>query len=189
MAQFRSTDRSYGIIAQSFHWLVAALVFAQFGLGLYAADLPVSLARLQWLSRHKSLGLAILALVLLRLAWRSINRAPPLPDSVPEWQRRAAAAVHASLYALLVLAPLAGWMYASAAGLSVNWFGLLRVPDLLPKQPEWADLLKAVHAGSVTLLALLLAGHVASALHHALVLRDGVMARMLPWKPREPDRC
>jgi cytochrome b561 len=145
MTQLRNTNDSYGIIAQSLHWLVAAFVFVQLGLGLYAAGLPVSLARLQWLSRHKSLGLAILALVLLRLAWRSMNRAPALPDSMPRWQRGAATTTHWLLYALLVLAPLAGWMHASAAGLSVNWFGLFQVPDLIPKQPELSELLKAVH--------------------------------------------
>lgn len=170
------------MIAQLLHWLVAALVFVQLGLGLYAASLPVSLARLQWLSRHKSLGLAILALVLLRLAWRSMNRPPALPDSMPRWQRGAAATVHGLLYALLVLTPLAGWMHASAAGLSVNWFGLFQVPDLLPKQPELAELLKTAHRSCVALLALLVAGHAGMALRHALVLRDGVMHRMLPWK-------
>jgi len=172
------------MVAQSLHWLVAALVFVQFGLGLYAAGLTVSIARLQWLSRHKSLGLAVLALVLLRLAWRSANRPPALPDSMPSWQRRAAAIVHWLLYALLVLGALTGWMHASAAGLSVNWFGLFQVPDLLPKRPDLSELLRAVHRGFVALLAVLLLGHVGGALRHALVLRDGVMHRMLPWKAR-----
>jgi cytochrome b561 len=184
MMQLRNTNKSYGIIAQSLHWLLAALVFVQLGLGLYAAGLPVSLARLQWLSRHKSLGLAILVLVFLRLAWRSMNRPPALPDSMPRWQRGAAATTHWLLYALLVLAPLAGWMHASAAGLSVNWFGLFQVPDLLPQQPELSKLLKAAHRVCVALLALLVLGHVGVALRHALVLRDGVMHRMLPRKPR-----
>ena len=184
MTQLHNTDECYGIVAQSLHWLVAALVFTQLSLGLYAASLPVSLARLQWLSRHKSLGLAILALVLLRLAWRSLNRAPTPPNSIPDWQRRAAAAIHWLLYALLVLAPLAGWMHASAAGLSVNWFGLFQVPDLLPKEPELGEFLKVVHRSCVVLLAILLLCHVGGAVRHAVVLRDGVMHRMLPWQPR-----
>lgn len=175
-------------MAQSLHWLVAVLILIQFGLGFYAARLPVSLARLQWLSHHKSLGLAILALMLVRLAWRATNRPPPLPDSMPRWQRKAAAAIHGLLYACLLLAPLAGWMHASAAGLSVNWFGLLPVPDLLPKQPEWSEFLKAVHRVSVALLGLLLLGHVGSALRHAFVLRDGIVQRMLPWQSRRTPR-
>ncbi len=185
----RNTNERYGIIAQLLHWLVAFLVFLQLGLGLYAASLPVSLARLQWLSRHKSLGLLILALVLIRLAWRLLNRAPVLPDSMPQWQRNAAATTHWLLYALLILAPFAGWLHASAAGLSANWFGLFQVPDLLAPQHDLSEILKAVHRGCVALLALLVAGHVAAALRHALVVRDGIMERMLPWKLTETNEC
>jgi cytochrome b561 len=183
MAHLGSTNESYGIIAQALHWFVAAFVLVQFGLGLYAANLPVSLARLQWLSRHKSLGLAILALMILRLGWRSMNRPPALPESMPRWERRAAATTHWLLYVLLVLAPLAGWLHASAAGLSVNWFGLVLVPDLLPKNPELSDLFKQTHRICVALLALLILGHIGAALRHALVLHDGDLHRMLPWAP------
>lgn len=185
MAHFRNSGKTYGIIAQAFHWLVAVLVIAQLGLGVYAASLPVGLARLQWLSRHKSLGLAILAVVLLRIAWRRLNRPPPLPGSMPEWERRAALAMHRLLYLLLFLAPLAGWLYASAAGLSVNWFGLVQVPDLVAKDPGLAAVLKQVHRALVAMLALLIAGHAAAALRHALWLGDGIAHRMLPWRPRE----
>jgi cytochrome b561 len=160
------------------------MVLMQLGLGVYAADLPVSLARLQWLSRHKSLGLAILAILLLRLAWRSMNQQPALPASMPRWQQRAARATHWLLYALLVLAPLSGWLHASAAGLSANWFGLFQVPDLIARNPELAAPLKYVHQACVALLAILLLGHAGAALWHAFVLRDGVLHRMLPWKSR-----
>jgi cytochrome b561 len=183
MAHSNNTIESYGIVAQAFHWLVAALVLVQFGLGLFAASLPVSLARLQWLSRHKSLGLAILALMVLRLGWRSMNRPPALPDSIPRWERRAVATTHWLLYMLLVLAPLSGWLHASAAGLSVNWFGLAQVPDLLPRNTALSELFKQVHRICVASLALLLVGHVGAALRHAFVLRDGVLNRMLPAKP------
>ena len=185
MARLRNSSESYGIIAQAFHWLVAALVFAQLGIGLYAANLPLSLARLQWLSRHKSLGLAILALVVLRLAWRALDRPPAPPGFMPRWERRAALATHWLIYLLLVLAPLAGWLHASAAGLSVNWFGFLVVPDLVPKNPELAERFKALHVALVLLLAALLAVHIGAALRHAILRRDGVMHRMLPWKSRE----
>lgn len=187
MANLRNSTEPYGIIAQAFHWLVAFLVLVQIGIGLYAANLPVSLARLQWLSHHKSLGLAILALVLLRLGWRALNPPPELPSSMPRWQRLAALGTHRLFYVLLILAPFAGWLYASAAGLSVNWFGLLPLPDLLSKDRQLAELFKALHIGLVALLALLVAVHVGAALRHGLLLRDGVMHRMLPWKPRKND--
>ncbi len=182
MAKWRNTMDSYGIIAQAMHWLVAAMVLVQLALGVYAADLPVSLARLQWLSRHKSLGLAILAVIVFRAAWRSMHRPPALPESMSFLQQRAARIAHWSLYALLVLAPLTGWLHASAAGLSVNWFGFFQVPDLISQNPALSEWLKGAHKTCVALLALLITGHAGAALWHAFVLRDGVLRRMLPWK-------
>ena len=180
--QIQNTNRSYGVLAQGLHWLVAILVFTQLGLGLYAAGLPLGIARLEWLTRHKSLGLALLALVLIRLFWRAVSPPPQLPASMSRVERCAAVTTHRLIYVLLVLAPLAGWLYASAAGLSVNWFGLFQVPDLVLKNAHRAALFKSLHQVSVALLALLLAGHVGAALRHAFVLRDDVMHRMLPWK-------
>jgi cytochrome b561 len=158
-------------------------VFVQIALGVYAANLPVSLARLQWLSRHKSLGLLILALVLLRMVWRVTHRPPALPASMARWERRAAIASHRALYVLLLLTPLAGWLYASAAGLSVNWFGWFLVPDLIDANRKLASLLKLLHKSCAAALVLLIALHVGAALRHAFLLRDGVMHRMLPWRP------
>jgi len=186
MAHWRNSEESYGIIAQALHWVVALLVFVQFGQGLYAASLPLSIARLQWLSRHKSLGLAVLGVVLLRVVWRRLNPPPPLPDTMPRWERRAASVTHRLIYALLILAPLAGWLHASAAGLSVNWFGLFQVPDLVPKNAEWSEIFKAIHRTCVAALALLVAGHIGAAMRHAFLLGDGVMNRMLPWWRKAP---
>ncbi|MGB8410074.1 MAG: cytochrome b [Gallionella sp.] len=159
---------------------MAALIFIQLPLGLYSANLPVSMARLQWLSYHKSLGLTILALVLVRLAWRWIDAPPELPDTIVPRERRAARAMHIALYIVPVLAMLAGWLYASAAGLSVNWFGVMLIPDLIAKNTGIAPLFKELHHGLVGLLALLLAGHIGAAVRHAFILRDDVAQRMLP---------
>jgi len=169
------------MVAQALHWLVALLVFVQLGLGLYAAGLPLGIARLEWLSRHKSLGLAVLALAVVRLAWRVASPPPAMPVAMSRVERLAAGATHRMLYALLILAPVAGWLYASAAGLSVNWFGLWLVPDLVPRDVQWAARLKLLHELSVLLLAVLVAGHIGAALRHALLRRDGVVRRMLPW--------
>ena len=184
--RWRNSEHYYGMVAQALHWLVALLVFVQLGLGVYAAGLPLGIARLGWLSRHKSLGLAVLALALLRLAWRLVSAPPRLPASMSRAERLAAAGTHRLLYALLILAPLAGWMHASAAGLSVNWFGLWLVPDLVPKDALWAARFKLLHELAVLLLAMLLAGHIGAALRHALIRRDGILRRMLPWGDPPP---
>src|SRR2546425_13145185 len=98
MVNVRNSTESYGIIAQAFHWLVALLVLAQLSIGLYAANLPVSLARLRWLSHHKSLGLFILALVLLRLGWGAFNPPPRVPGLVAPWGGPAAPAAHPPVF-------------------------------------------------------------------------------------------
>jgi len=184
MARFLNSEGAYGIIAQALHWCVAALIFVQLPLGLYAANLPVSMARLQWISLHKSLGLTILALVLARLLWRRLDAPPALPEIMAQWERSAALGMHRSLYLVPILAMLAGWLYASAAGLSVNWFGLILIPDLIAKNTAIAPVFKGLHHGLVGLLALLLAGHIGAAARHAFILRDGVAQRMLPavWR-------
>lgn len=179
--QLRNSGSRYGFIAQLFHWTVAVLVFVQAGMGIYVDDLPLGLARLQWLSRHKALGFVILVLVLARLAWRLVNPAPPMPGSMPRWERRIARATHWLLYALLLAAPVAGWMHADAAGLGVNVFGLFTLPGLVAKNPQLSEWFHDAHVVLVATLAVLLFLHVAAALRHAL-LRDGVFGRMVPWK-------
>jgi cytochrome b561 len=189
MTRLLNSKEAYGIIAQVMHWCVAVLIFLQIPLGLYAANLPVSLARLQWLSYHKSLGITILALVLLRLVWRWIDAPPALPNAMPAWERRAAHAMHSMLYVVPVLAMFAGWLYASAAGLSINWFGLILIPDLISKNTELAPLFKELHHGLVALLVLLLVGHIGAAARHAFVLRDKVVQRMVPAGWWEKNNC
>ena len=186
MVQYRNTAGSYGMVAQAFHWIVAILVILQFPLGMYAADLPVSLARLQWLSRHKSLGLLILAIALLRLGWRAFNRPPALPAVMSRWQRAAAHVEHWLIYALLVAVPLTGWLYASAAGLPAGWFGLFAVPDLVPRDRLAAADYHDWHVATLTLLGVLVALHIGAAARHAFVRRDGIVQRMLPLKRQEP---
>lgn len=187
MTRFLNSEKAYGIIAQVLHWCVAALIFVQLPLGLYAANLPVSMARLKWLSYHKSLGMTILLLMMLRLCWRWIDAPPALPGTISSWERRAALSIHRALYVVPMLAMFAGWLYASAAGLSVNWFGWLLIPDLIAKNTELAPLFKQLHHGLVGLLVLVLIVHIGAAARHAFVLSDDVVQRMLPagWPKRK----
>ena len=100
---------------------------------------------------------------------------------MPRWERRAALATHRLLYALLLVAPISGWLYASTAGLSVTWFGWFKIPDLLAKNTEIAPYFKDLHEVLVFALIALVVLHVLAALRHACFRRDGVIGRMLPW--------
>ena len=179
MNTFRNSPRHYGRVAQSFHWVVAVLVFTQVAIGMHVDDLPLGIERIKWMSRHKALGITILAIVLLRLAWRAFDHAPAMPSHLPAWQRRIALVTHAGLYLLLVAAPIAGWLAASAAGLGISWFGWFTVPSLIDKTPALAKTFEELHETLVITLALLVLVHAGAAVYHA-VRRDGVMSRMLP---------
>ena len=176
----------YTLTAIGVHWFAGALILCGFALGLWLKDLPISPQTLRLYGYHKWIGITVFLLALMRLAWRRAHPAPP-PVAMPEWQRRAAAATHALLYALMLVIPLSGWIYSSAAGVQVVYLGLVPLPDLVPKDKALADVLKAVHVTlNYTLLALVTV-HAGAALKHHFVDRDDVLRRMLPFRPR-PQR-
>lgn len=173
----------YGAVAIALHWLVAAALLVTFPLGLYMADLPLSPRKLTLVSYHKWIGVTVLALMSLRLAWRLTHRPPPLPLAMPAWQRRAATLAHWMLYGLLLAIPLSGWLYSSAVGVPTVYLGLWQLPDLVGKDKALAEALKLAHKSlNFTLLALVVV-HVAAAIKHHFVDRDGLLARMLPGGP------
>ncbi len=178
--------RRYTWPAMALHWLVALLIFGLFPLGLYMSDLPLSVLKLQLYAWHKWFGITVLLLVVLRLGWRAGHRPPELPASIPRWQQRVAEGLHGLLYVLILSIPLSGWMLSSAAGVRVVWWGVLQLPMLLPASKPLAHALALVHATLNYTLAALVAVHVAAAIKHQFIDRDGVLSRMLPGPPRSP---
>jgi cytochrome b561 len=174
-------DADYNAVAKALHWLVAALILANIALGLTMVDMPgITPTKLRFFNWHKWVGVAVFALVALRLAWRWIHVKPPLPASMPGWERRAAKASHAALYALMFAVPASGYFYSLAAGFPVVFLGVLPLPVLIAPDPTLKELLVGLHHLLAWALIALLALHVAAALKHRFVDHDGVMARMLP---------
>ena len=159
------------------HWLLALAILATFVLGLYMHELPDSPRRLTLYDYHKWAGISILALSALRLVWRLSHRVPP-DVPMPAWQARTAHTAHALLYLLFFAVPLSGWAYSSSAGFPVVVFGLLPLPDLVSPDKALAETLKGVHQLFTLCLAMLVIVHVAGALKHQLIARDGLLARM-----------
>jgi cytochrome b561 len=175
-------EHHYDRVAIAAHWLLALLIAANFSLGVYMHDLPLSPTRLRLFNWHKWAGITILALSALRLGWR-LGHAPPADAPMPAWQRTAAHTVHRLLYVLFFAVPLAGWGYSSATGFPVVWFGVLPLPDWVPVDRALADALKATHKGLALTLGVLVLLHVAAALKHQLIDRDGLLRRMRPrWR-------
>lgn len=173
-----SSER-YNRIAIALHWVLALAILASLAVGVYMADLPVSPWRLKLYSWHKWAGITILVLSALRLSWRLTHR-PPADVAMPAWQRRAAHATHGALYALFFAVPLSGWSFSSAAGFPVVWFGVLPLPDFVPVDKALSQTLKLVHNVFAFSLATLVVVHVAAALKHHFVDRDGLLRRMWP---------
>jgi cytochrome b561/polyisoprenoid-binding protein YceI len=174
----------YGPVAIVLHWLTAAAVAALLAMGWTMVALPVGAAlKFSLYQGHKSVGVTVLLLTLVRLGWRLTHRPPPLPAAMPAWEKRAAAIGHLALYGLLFALPLTGWAVVSTSPLHIPTvlYGVLPWPHLpLPSGLAVNKALVSVHHAAAWTLAVLLAVHVGAALRHHLLLGDDVLARMLP---------
>jgi len=163
------------------HWLIAVLIIAAFTLGLVMTDIPgLTPTKLKYYSWHKWMGITILALAALRLLWRLTTRPPAFPASMSQTQVKAAEAGHWLLYALMFAVPLSGYLYTTAAGVPVVYFGLFQIPSLFEASPALKEAFKPVHYWLNMLLAAVVAGHVLAALKHQFIDKDGLLKRMLP---------
>ena len=176
----RSTETGWGALVRAFHWLIAALIVAQAIIGLTMVQMGLTPAKVRVFALHKSIGMTILALVLLRIAWRLTEKRPIDPPTMPRWQIRAAHAMHLALYVLILAIPLSGWWFNSASNAPLVWFGLFDLPSLTGGyDPAWKPRALLVHQTLFWLLVTLLVAHVGAALWHHFRQRDEVLRRML----------
>lgn len=172
----------YTSVAVLLHWILALALIGLIGFGLYMTSLPFSPARLKLYNWHKWAGVTVLALSALRLLWRVTHRPPALPAAIgqamPAWQHWAHHGTHHLLYVLFFAVPLLGWAYSSAAGFPIVLFGMWPLPDWVAPNPEWAEILKPLHKLSAFALSGLVVLHIAAALKHQWVDKDGLLSRM-----------
>lgn len=168
----------YNQLAIFFHWALAVAIVGSLCVGLYMTSIPMSPSRLKLYNWHKWAGMMILILSAVRLIWRLTHTPPPLPASTPPWQQLAAHVGHGALYVFFFAVPLAGWAYSSAAGFPIVLFGLLPLPDWVPKDRELAEMLKPLHQYLAYALAATIVVHIGAALKHQLIDRDHILARM-----------
>ncbi|MBV8837373.1 MAG: cytochrome b [Alphaproteobacteria bacterium] len=171
----------YTPLAKLLHWLVVALIVAQFVLAYLMPHIGRDTQPNTVINLHFSFGVVILAVVIVRLVWRFTHAEPTPLAGIPPWQVRSARAVHSVLYLLLIVIPVLGWMNASWRGFDVSVFGLFTLPRLMATRAPGFAWTGDVHVSLSWYFMLAFIGiHVAAALYHALVRRDGVLARMLP---------
>jgi len=187
-AELRIRQATYSTAARHFHWWTVALLLIQVPVGLYmvyrgAATNFDALTNTLY-SSHKTLGLVILALVIARLAYRLVHGAPADEPTLERWQKAASHATHWSLYLLLILVPVVGWLGISLYD-AREVFGIATIPALAAKNSEAFETVRLVHKYLAYLTVALVAMHVGAAVVlHYFIRGDGVLARMLPWAGR-----
>ncbi len=185
---WRNTHDRWGHVAQLLHWSVAGLILALMALGWIAKLTPLSPGKLTLFYWHKSLGMLVLALVLVRLGWRARNPAPSLPPELPRWEPVMAHATHVLLYLLMLLIPVTGWLINSASGIPFKIFWVLPLPAITPVSAHLEHIFEWFHLVLFWILAVVLLGHVGAALRHHFLLHNSVLRRMLPFvSDKEPN--
>lgn len=174
--------------ARWLHWItaLAVLLMIPAGLVMIREGIPRSLQDTLFLF-HKNTGVLLVPVILARIIYRLTHRAPPLPASMPGWQRGAARLSHVLLYVLLVVMPVSGFVRVRAGGFPIELLDWLGAGPWLAKSERVADTAQAIHATGALLLIAVLTVHVGAAIHHALIRRDGVWARMWPPSGSRPQ--
>jgi cytochrome b561 len=181
----RTARDSFSGLQRALHWLMAIMVLTMLfiGVGMVSTLKP---GFLTLIAIHKPLGITILALAVLRLGVRLWLGAPPLPGDLPRVQALAAKLSHVVLYALLIAMPLVGWGMLSAGGYPIVLYGSIHLPEYLPHNDELHAILRTTHTVLAYVFFATILLHVAAALFHALIRRDGVFRAMAGIGPREP---
>ncbi len=167
----------YTSVARALHWIIAILILGNLFFGFAHEALPKDWAVMPV---HKSIGLTVLALTMVRIIWRITHRAPPLPLAMPGWEKGAAHATHFVFYAFMLILPLSGWIMSSAGKYPLSWFFLFDVPKFaVAKGDAIVGLSRSTHGLLPWLWVALIILHVGAALRHHFMLKDDVLRRML----------
>ena len=180
MATIDNARSRYSRVAIGLHWLIGLAVIANICLAMLTEGLPRDAHRAA-MNAHKALGMAILALTLIRILWRLVNKAPPPPETMRAWERRASRFAHFLFYVLLILLPLSGWVWMSAADRPIDFFGLFTVPSIAAPSKALADTLHERHELLGITMLVLVVIHILAVLKHQYVDRTRLMSRMNPF--------
>lgn len=173
---------SYNRTAIVLHWLIAALVIAQIGLGWWMIDIPKNPVgvRAWWFNLHKSIGITIGLLVIFRILWRLTHPAPALPETLPAWQRAAAKVSHVGLYLCVITMPITGYLGSNFTKYPIKYFGYA-IPHWGWDAPALKELMSQIHYATVCVFMALILVHVTAAVRHLATRDDPIFRRMWRW--------
>ena len=177
----RNTSRSWGSVTKTLHWLIVLLIITQWVIMQRAEALPLGSAKVFVIGMHKSFGMTILALAIVRLVWRWMNPVPTLEGMAKNWESVLAKASHLLLYALIFALPLSGWLMSSARGFPVAWFNQFTFPDLVARDEALYRQMQDLHHLLFYALVCVALLHIAGAFKHHFIDRNEVLKRMLPF--------
>jgi len=170
---------SYTRAAVVLHWLLAALLLGQIGFGWFLTTVPRGTTmRGIYVNFHKSTGLTVAALIVVRIVWRLLHAPPPLPSFMPAWQRIAARGNHLALYAAMLVMPLSGYIASNFSKYGVKLYNAVRLPPWGGDDPRVYAIFNSIHVVTAYVFVAIIALHVLAAILHA-VRRDRVFSRML----------
>lgn len=176
-----NAQTKYSGVAMLLHWLIAVLVIVSWRI-VESAEGVSREARGEIMGNHFAIGVVIFVLVTLRLIWRQMNPPPPAPSGHAPWERTLARIVHFAFYALLLVMPIAGWIAMSSNGGTISIWGLFELPRLpVPEDRALGRQIFELHALAGKTLLILVLVHIAGALKHTLIDKDGTLFRMLPF--------
>jgi len=172
----------FAFLSRILHWLMATLLLAMLFIGI---SMVASLGDYHWLlAIHRPLGILILILAAIRLVTRLLTQAPAFPASMSQPERLVVKMSEMALYTLFIALPLVGWAMLSAGHYPIMMFGSVHLPPILPAKPELYAALRKTHTILALLLFLTFLAHFSAVLFHTLILRDGILSRMVPWTVR-----
>ncbi len=172
----------FALLSRLLHWLMAALIITMLFIGVSMVSSLGDYHRL--VSIHRPLGILILILAAIRLVTRLLTRAPELPASISQPERLVVKVSEVVLYFLFISLPLVGWAMLSAGHYPIVMFGSVHLPPILPPRPELYATLRTTHTILAYLLFLTFLAHMGAVLFHTLIVRDGILSRMVPWTVR-----
>ena len=175
----RNTATDWGSVSKTFHWLVVVLLVIQGILGLTMGDFARD-TRMELTTLHKSIGVTILMVVILRLLWTLYSRRPAFAPGVTPLERNLAITVEVLLYVLMFAVPIAGWLMSDYGGRPVSWFGVFNLPQLVAENHDLHEVWEHRHEQLFWVLVLLATGHAGMAIYHQVVQRDDTLSRMMP---------
>lgn len=178
---YKNTQTTYGSVAKFMHWTAFLLVAALLAAGFIMTDMDSSPDKFRIYGLHKSFGITVLCLMLLRLSWKLCNVTPSLPDAMRRIEKFMAHAAHWLLYALLIAMPLSGWLMSSAAGFPVSVFGWFTLPDLVAPDTHLKRDMADLHEFLALVIIAVVTLHALAALLHHFYHKDNILRRMLPF--------